>query len=59
MATEVLNHVKQVPVLPFYIFFPEYWNNRSYWDLSLTELKQRYPHSLMFQFGYSTVNKLG
>jgi hypothetical protein len=59
MATEVLNHVKQVPILPSYIFFPEYWNNRSYWDLSLTELKQRYPHSLMFQFGYSTVNKLG
>lgn len=55
MVTQVIRHIQTVKILPHIYFYPEYWNTSRYWSYTKNELEQTYPHSIMFQFGLSTV----
>ncbi len=59
MVTEVLEAMGCRTILPAHTFFPEYWDTKEHWRLPTKELARRYPHSLMFQFGFSTNELMG
>jgi len=58
IVTQVMKKIHTYGILPSYIFYPEYWNTKKFWGMPKSEIEQKYPESIMFQFGYSTNNLL-